>query len=292
VFGMVAYEYMAVVGVTFTVEFVWELRLVWPHMRSKGIGKFHRPIMLTLLSTVVGLVQAFGEMVADFPKNRILGEAGVPPTVYNSTTSSATVTVPSFQGYCLLGVPLYDLSAGIIGYGIELPLFEYAAMGTVYCLLVEELAASKRHATIGSLQRIKFRNTALLVLLTLSLMLYYMTTTWWMPSYFLCGKRLNLHYDLAGHSIDSTESLEDYPFTPEDLNHNQQGKVLGLLLLLVLPIRPILWILFYRTVKELRGLVPTDSNSSNVVAMTRNVVRVGWIPFVLEIFSVFCDIVS
>ena len=86
---MVAYEYMAVVLSTFVAEFAYEVRLVWPHIGS-GFGKFHRPIVLTLLSTTLGIAHALMEMVADFPLNRILGEAGRPETVYNSTLVANT----------------------------------------------------------------------------------------------------------------------------------------------------------------------------------------------------------
>ena len=120
-------------------------------------------------------------------------------------------------------------------------------------------------------------------------MVYGMTNVVWMPSYFLCGKRLNLHYDLAGHSI---EPLKDYPFTREDLDHNKQGQTIGSLGLLFLLVRPTLWFLFYRTVKKLRGLVPTDSKTSNIVAMTRTIVRVGWVPFVLEMAGLFCAVAA
>ena len=188
---MVAYEYMAVVTLVYIVEFGWELKLVWPHLKpgGKGLGVYNRLVAYVLMSTVFGLPHVILEGIADFPQNRILGEAGMPPITYVSTETDKNVTVEAYQGFCVGGwLPLFDFS--LVFSGVELGLYEYMALFSLFALLTEEMQAAKRPFNACALRTRKILNTALAALITAA---YVVTSCLWntrIPAYFLCEKVL------------------------------------------------------------------------------------------------------
>ncbi|CAK0826710.1 unnamed protein product [Prorocentrum cordatum] len=284
---MVAYEYMAAVLAVFSVEAVWEVRLIWPHACGEGLGKFRRPVVLTLLSTVIGLVHVILELLADFPKNRVLGETGVPPIVYNSTASNTMVIAPAFQGHCVAGIPLFDLSI-VVAYGFETPLFEFAAAGFLYTLVVEQLAAGKRETTYDSLRRLKRANTWKVVLITAAIMMFNIVGFAFAGTYFLCEKRLNMNFDLMGYAL----TPEDYPFTSEERDRHSLGQLLYFGVLAANNLRFVIWIMLFRLIRKLNNLIPSDSDTSNVVSNTRAVVRVAWVPLLSEVVGWTCAVAA
>jgi len=284
---MVAYEYMAAVLALVSVEAVWEVRLIWPHACGEGLGKFRRPVVLTLLSTVIGLVHVILELLADFPKNRVLGETGVPPIVYNSTASNTMVIAPAFQGHCVAGIPLFDLSI-VVAYGFETPLFEFAAAGFLYTLVVEQLAAGKRETTYDSLRRLKRANTWKVVLITAAIMMFNIVGFAFAGTYFLCEKRLNMNFDLMGYAL----TPEDYPFTSEERDRHSLGQLLYFGVLAANNLRFVIWIMLFRLIRKLNNLIPSDSDTSNVVSNTRAVVRVAWVPLLSEVVGWTCAVAA
>jgi hypothetical protein len=174
--------------------------------------------------------------------------------------------------------------------GIEIPLFEYAALGSLYFILREDLAAGRSEKSLDSLRWLKRVNTLKVVVCGVLVGITALLTTTLQPAYWLCDKGLNLHYTTAGYNF---EGHLDYPLTfEEEESRSFYGLMTQMCFLTVTVVRLGIWVFFFQQVWKIKRLVPSDSKTSNVIALTRSVVRVGFIPFVLELVGSICAVAA
>ena len=85
----------------------------------------------------------------------------------------------------------------------------------------------------------------------------------------------------------------DYPFTEWEINYYlDQIPIVQIVMKYSTYPRFVFWALFFFFIGTVARKVPKDAESTNVVANTKEIIRIAWIPFVVELFCLAAMYIS